>query len=118
MVAVIYYALMLLLGLIGYRYGQKLLAKGFRDENDEITKPPLGPFAFVFCGVLGCFFLFTVLRAFARGEIECIGKHCGGQIYTLAAHASKFWDNVFFLVWCVLALAYAMYVSWKIWVPT
>ena len=42
MLTALYYALMLLVGYVWYRYGQKLLNQGLRDENDEFTKPPLG----------------------------------------------------------------------------
>lgn len=44
-----------------------------------------------------------------------IGKGCAGQIYTLAEHAGPYWANLFFLVWLVLALGYAMYVTVRIW---
>ena len=115
MLTVVYYALMLLLGFVVYRHGQKLLKQGFRDENDQITKPPMGPVSFVVCGAVACVLLFGVLRALVQGQIECVGKGCAGQVYTLAENAGRFWGNVFFLVWCVLALGYGMYVSFRIW---
>lgn len=115
MLAIIYYTLMLLLGYAAYRYGQKLLAKGYRDENDEVTKPPLGPVSFMVCGAIACFLFFALLRALARGEIECIGKGCRGQVYTLAEQAGQYWGNVFFLAWMALFLAYALYVTFRMW---
>ena len=44
-----------------------------------------------------------------------MGKGCAGQIYTLAEQAGPYWANVFFLLWCVLAFGYALYVTLKIW---
>ena len=41
--AFLYYALMLLLGYAWYRYGQKLLRKGYRDEKGELTQGLVGP---------------------------------------------------------------------------
>ncbi len=115
MVAILYYALMLLLGFAVYRYGQKQLNQGFRDENDVITKPPLGPVGFVVCAAVACFLSFGLLRALAKGQIECVGKGCSGQVYTLAEQAGQYWGNVFFLAWMVLFLAYALYVTFKMW---
>ena len=51
----------------------------------------------------------------ARGEVPCVGKGCAGQIYTLAEQAGPYWANVFFLLWCVLAFGYALYVTLRIW---
>ena len=48
-------------------------------------------------------------------QIPCGGNGCAGQIYTLAEHADKYWANLFFVVWMVVALAYAMYVTFKLW---
>lgn len=115
MVAILYYALMLLLGFAVYRYGQKQLNQGFRDENDEITKPPLGPVGFVVCAAVACFLSFGLLRALVKGQIECVGKGCRGQVYTLAEQAGQYWGNVFFLAWMALFLAYALYVTFKMW---
>lgn len=112
---VIYYALMLLLGFAWYKFGQNLLRQGRRDENDELTKGLVGPVGFLVTAAITCFLFFAVLRALARGEVSCIGKACTGQVYTLAANAGEYWSNVFYLVWFVLALGYAMYVTLKIW---
>lgn len=111
----LYYALMLLLGAAWYRYGQKLLRKGYRDENGEPTQGIVGPVGFLACGAVACYLLYAVLRALVRGEVACAGKGCAGQIYTLAEHAGHFWANVFFLAWLVLGLGYAMYVTYRIW---
>lgn len=106
---------MLLVGYFWFRYGQKLLHQGMRDENDEFTKPPLGPFSFLFVAGLACYLLFEALRAVVLGKIPCVGKGCKSQIYTLAEHSSQYWANLFFVVWMVLAMGYAMYVTVKIW---
>ncbi|RZJ15869.1 MAG: hypothetical protein EON50_00230 [Acidovorax sp.] len=118
MVTFLYYALMVLLGYVCYRYGQKLLNQGLRDENDEFTKPPLGPVGFLVIGAVACYLSFAALRALALREIPCVGKGCKGQIYTLAEHAGQYWANLFFVLWIVLALGYAMYVTIKIWQRT
>lgn len=110
-----YYALMLLVGYFWYRYGQKLLNQGRRDENDEFTKPPVGPVGFLVVTGLACYLLYEALRAMVLLEIPCVGKGCKGQIYTLAEHAGQYWANLFFVVWIVVALGYAMYVTIKIW---
>lgn len=115
---VIYYALMLLLGLAWYKFGQNLLRKGRRDENDELTQGFVGPLGFLVAGVGACYLFFALLRALARGEVSCLGKACTGQVYTLAANSGEYWSNVFYLVWLVLALGYALYVTLKIWFRT
>lgn len=115
MLAALYYVLMLALGYAVYRYGRKLLAQGLRDESGEIAKPPLGPVGFVVCAAIACFLGFGLLRALFQGQIECIGKGCRGQVYTLAEQAGQYWGNVFFLAWMVAFLAYALYVSFRIW---
>ncbi|SFO86575.1 hypothetical protein SAMN05216567_103104 [Variovorax sp. OK605] len=111
----IYYVLMLLLGFAWYKFGQNLLRKGYRDENGKRTEGFVGPVGFLMSAVLACGLLFALLRALVRGEVSCLGKGCKGQIYTLAAHAGEYWANVFFLTWTVLALGYAVYVTFKIW---
>lgn len=115
MLAATYYALMLLLGYFWYRFGQNLLNKGLRDENDEFTKPPLGPISFLVVGGIACYLLFAAGRALLLREIPCVGKACANQIYTLAEHSGPYWANLFFVVWMVLGLGYAMYVTVKIW---
>lgn len=115
MLTLVYYALMLLVGYVFYRYGQKLLNQGLRDENDEFTKPPVGPIGFLLVAGLGCYLLFEALRAMVLREIPCVGKGCAGQVYTLAEHSGQYWANLFFVVWLVLALGYTMYVTIKIW---
>jgi hypothetical protein len=115
MLTFIYYALMLLVGYFWYRYGQKLLIQGIRDENDEFTQPPVGPISFLVVSALACYLLYEALRAMVLREIPCVGKGCKGQIYTLAEHSGPYWANLFFVVWMVLALGYAMYVTIKIW---
>lgn len=111
----IYYLLMLLLGFAWYRLGQNLLKKGYRDENDQRTEGFVGPVGFFVTAGVACYLLFAVLRALVRGEVPCVGKGCNMQVYTLAAHAGEYWGNMFFLTWIVLALGYAMYVTFKIW---
>ena len=37
MLTFLYYALMLLVGFVFYRHGQKLLRQGYRDRNGEPT---------------------------------------------------------------------------------
>ena len=37
MLTLLYYALMLLVGFVFYRHGQKLLRQGYRDRNGEPT---------------------------------------------------------------------------------
>ena len=86
-----------------------------RDENDEFTKPPVGPIGFLLVAGLGCYLLFEALRAVVLREIPCVGKGCAGQVYTLAEHSGQYWANLFFVVWLVLALGYTMYVTIKIW---
>ena len=115
MLTLLYYALMLLVGFIFYRHGQKLLRQGYRDRNGEPTQGMVGPVGFLVLGAVGCYLLFALLRALARGEVPCVGKGCAGQIYTLAEQAGPYWANVFFLLWCVLAFGYALYVTLKIW---
>ncbi|UCU97572.1 hypothetical protein [Acidovorax radicis] len=115
MLTALYYLLMLLVGVFWYRYGQKLLRQGLRDENDELTKPPVGPVGFVVISGVAAYLLFAAMRALVLREIPCVGKGCAGQIYTLAEHAGQYWANLFFVVWLVLALGYAMYVTLKIW---
>ena len=115
MLTLLYYALMLLVGFIFYRHGQKLLRQGYRDRNGEPTQGMVGPVGFLVLGAVGCYLLFALLRALARGEVPCVGKGCAGQIYTLAEQAGPYWANVFFLLWRVLAFGYALYVTLKIW---
>lgn len=115
MLTLLYYALMLLVGFVFYRHGQKLLRQGYRDRNGEPTQGMVGPVGFLVLGAVGCYLLFALLRALARGEVPCVGKGCAGQIYTLAEQAGPYWANVFFLLWCVLAFGYALYVTLKIW---
>ncbi|MCI5069010.1 hypothetical protein [Acidovorax sp.] len=115
MLTALYYALMLLVGYFWYRYGQKLLRQGPRDENDQFTKPPVGPVGFVMVTAITGYFAFAAVRALVTREIPCVGKGCRGQIYTLAEHAGQYWANLFFVAWLVLALGYAMYVTIKIW---
>ncbi|WP_369632912.1 MULTISPECIES: hypothetical protein [unclassified Variovorax] len=106
---------MLLLGYAWYRYGQKLLRKGYRDEKGELTQGLVGPVGFLLTAGVTCYLFFAMLRALVRGEVPCVGKGCVGQVYTLAAHAGDYWANLFFLAWCVLGLGYAMYVTLRIW---
>jgi len=110
-----YYALMLLLGFAWYRYGQKLLRQGYRDEKGELTQGVVGPVGFLMVAGVTCYLFFAMLRGLVRGEMSCVGKGCAGQVYTLAAHAGDYWANLFFVAWLVLALSYAMYVTLKIW---
>lgn len=112
---VIYYALMLLVGFVFYRYGQRLLRKGTRDERGELTQGMVGPFGFVMVTGVNCFLFFALLRALVRREVQCLGKGCNGQLYTLAAHAADYWSNMFYLLWMVLGLSYAMFVTLKLW---
>ena len=111
----IYYSLMLILGVFFYRYGQSLLRKGPRDENDELVKGPLGPIGLLMSAGIACALFFFLLRALVRREIQCLGKGCNGQLYTMAANTAEYWSNMFFLLWIVLALVYAIYVKLKIW---
>ncbi len=110
-----YYALMLLVGYFWYRHGQKLLNQGPRDENDEFTKPPVGPIGFLVVTGLACYLLYEALRAVVLLEIPCVGKGCKGQIYSVAEHSGQYWANLFFVVWMVLGLGYAMCVTIRIW---
>lgn len=115
---VLYYSLMLLLGFAVYKYGQNLLRKGHRDERGELTQGVVGPFGFLLAAGVTCFLLFGLLRALVQREVQCLGKGCHGQLYTLAANAADYWANMFFLLWMVLGLSYAMYVTLKIWFRT
>lgn len=112
---VLYYALMLLLGFAWYLFGQKLLRKGYRDERGELNQGAMGPLGLLLVAGVVCVLFFSLLRALIRGEIPCLGKGCHGQLYTLAAHAADYWANMFFLLWMVLGLAYAIYVTLRIW---
>lgn len=111
----LYYSLMLLLGFAWYRFGQSLLKKGNRDEKDELTKGFVGPVGFLVTAAIACYLFVSTLRALIRGEVPCLGKACSGQVYALATHAGEYWSNVFYMVWLVLALGYALYVTFKIW---
>lgn len=111
----IYYALMLLLGFAWYKFGQNLLRKGYRDARGERTAGIVGPVGFIMTAALTCYLLFAFLRALARSEVSCLGKGCKAQVYTLAAHAGDYWANMFYMAWLVLALGYALYVTFKIW---
>jgi hypothetical protein len=115
MLTLLYYALMLLVGYVWYRYGQKLLNQGLRDENDEFTKPPVGPVGFLLISGIAAYLLFAAVRALVLGEIPCVGKGCANQIYNVAEHSGQYLANLFFVVWMVAALGYAMYVTVKIW---
>lgn len=112
---VIYYSLMLLLGFAWYRVGQNQLRKGYRDENDQRTEGFVGPVGFLMAAGVSCYLFFALLRALVRGEVSCLGKGCKGQIYSLAANTAEFWANMFFMLWIVLALVYALYVTARIW---
>lgn len=116
MLRFLYYFLTLVVCYVFYRYGQKLLRKGYRDEETgEPTQGMLGPIGFLLCGGFACFLWFAVLRALAWGEVQCAGKGCKGQTYTLAAHPGPFWDNIFYLVVMALLMSYGVYVTFKIW---
>lgn len=112
---VIYYSLMLLLGFAFYKYGQNLLRKGPRDVSGELTQGVMGPLGFLLATGVNCFLFLVLLRALVQREVECLGKACHGQVYTLAANPAEYWSNMFYLLWMVLALSYAMYVTLKIW---
>ncbi|MCS4292698.1 hypothetical protein M2375_000904 [Comamonas sp. BIGb0152] len=112
---IVYYLLMLMLGYAWYKFGQKLLRQGHRDENDEPTTGIFGPFGFLLSAALTCYLVFGALRALIRGEVSCLGRSCSGQVYTLAAHPSDYWSNMFFMIWIVFALIYALYVTFIIW---
>ena len=111
----LYYALLLLLGFAWYRFGQQQLRKEPFDENGAPTQGLVGPVGFLMTTAVAGYCLFAVLRALVRGEVPCVGKGCAGQVYTLATNTSAYWANVFFMVWLVLALGYALYVTLKIW---
>lgn len=111
----LYYSSLLLLGFAWYRFGQKQLRKEPFDENGAPTQGLVGPIGFLMTAGVAGYALFAVMRALVRGEVPCVGKGCAGQLYTLAAHAGAYWANLFFLVWLVLALGYALYVTLKIW---
>jgi hypothetical protein len=111
----LYYSVMLLLGYAWYRFGQNQLRKGYRDENDQRTEGFVGSVGFLMTAGMSCYLLFALLRALVRGEVPCVGKGCRSQIYTLAANAGEYWANMFFLLWIVLALGYALYVTARIW---
>lgn len=115
MLTILYYALMLLVGYVWFRYGQKLIQQGPRDKNDEITKPPLGPIGFLVVAGLTSYLAYEALRALVLQQIPCVGKSCKGQIYTLAEHAGPYWANLFFVAWLTLAMGYALYVTVKVW---
>jgi len=115
MFTALYYLLMLLLGFAWYRFGQNLLQKGYRDENDQRTEGLVGPVGLLVTAAVACCLLFALLRALVRGEVPCIGRACKMHVYTLAAHAGDYWANMFFLAWMVLGLSYAVYVTLKIW---
>ncbi|MGJ7609852.1 MULTISPECIES: hypothetical protein [unclassified Variovorax] len=112
---VIYYSLMLSLGFAWYKFGQNQLRKGYRDENDQRTEGLVGPFGFLLTAGVSCYLLFALLGALVRGEVSCLGKGCKAQVYTLAANAAEYWANMFFLLWIVVALGYALYVTVRIW---
>lgn len=112
---VLYYALMLLLGYAWYRFGQRLIRKGYRDERGKLTEGMTGPLGLLLVAGVLCVLFFSLVRALIRREIQCLGKGCHGQLYTLAAHAADYWANMFFLLWMVLGLGYAIYVTLKIW---
>lgn len=111
----LYYSLMLLLGFAWYKYGQNLLRKKRWNENGERTEGLAGPVGLLLAAAAGCYFLFAFLRALVRGEVPCLGKACGMQVYTLAANTGDYLANMFFLAWMVLGLSYAVYVTLKIW---
>ncbi|MET3496286.1 hypothetical protein [Variovorax boronicumulans] len=111
----IYYSLMLLLGFAWYKFGQKLLRKGYRDERGELTEGMVGPVGFLMCAGVACYLFFAMMRALIRGEVPCLGRGCQGVVYTLAANAGDYWANMFFMLWLVLGLGYALYVTYKIW---
>ena len=62
MLTFLYYALMLLVGFVFYRHGQKLLRQGYRDRNGEPTQGMVGPVGFLVLGAVGCYLLFALLR--------------------------------------------------------
>ncbi|MDM0086572.1 MULTISPECIES: hypothetical protein [unclassified Variovorax] len=111
----LYYTALLLLGFAWYHVGQRLLRKGYRDEKGELTPGLAGPAGLLVAAAVACFLFFSMLRALVRGEVPCVGKGCAGQLYTLAASPGDYWANVLFLLWCVLALGYAVYVTLRIW---
>jgi hypothetical protein len=111
---VIYYSLMLILGFAFYKYGQNLLHKAPGDGSVERTKGVKGAFGLLVMAGVNFFLLFLMLRALALREVECLGKGCKEQLYTLAANAAEYWSSMFYLLWMVLGLSYAMYVTLKI----
>ena len=40
---------------------------------------------------------------------------CKAHVYTLVANTGDYWANMFYLVWMVFGLSYAVYVTVKIW---
>ena len=115
MLAALYYLLMLMLGFAWYKFGQNLIQKGYRDENDERAEGIVGPVGLIVISAADCYFLFAFVRALVRGEVSCIGKGCKAHVYTLVANTGDYWANMFYLVWMVFGLSYTVYVTVKIW---
>lgn len=111
---VIYYSLMLILGFAFYNYGQNLLHKPSSDGSVERTKGVKGAFGLTVMAGVNFYLAFLMLRALALQEVECLGKGCNVQLYTLAANGAEYWSSMFYLLWMVLGLSYAMYVTLKI----
>ena len=97
------------------KLSEAALAGSLRDENDELTKPPLGPVGFLLVAGMTCYLAFEALRAVVLGQIQCVDKGCKSQIYILAEHSGQYWANLFFVVWIVVAQGYAMYVTTNTW---
>ncbi len=111
----LYYTLLLLLGWAWYRFGQKQLRKGRWDDNGQPTQGIVGPVGLLVAGVVASYLAFALVRALWLGEVPCVGRGCTTQVYTLAAHASEYCANLFFIAWMVLGLGYAVYVTLKMW---
>ena len=94
MLTFLYHALMLLVGFV-LPARPKLLRQGYRDRNGEPTQGMVGPVGLVL-GAVGCYLLFALLRALARGEVPCGAKGCAGQIYTLANRPARTGPTCFF----------------------
>ena len=101
--------------MFGTATGKSCCARAHGTTAAITPKHHWGPFSFLVVAGIGCYLLYEALRAMVLRQIPCVGKGCAGQIYTLAEHADKYWANLFFVVWMVVALAYAMYVTFKLW---
>ena len=112
MLTFLYYALML---LVGFVFTGTAKAAPPRVSGLQRRAPQAWwACGFLVLGAVGCYLLFALLRGW-RGRGALRGKGlCGADLHAGGTGRPVLGQRVF-LLWCVLAFGYALYVTLRIW---